>query len=248
MYLISKCACKHFIALQALGILCDTVKATGVIDAKRGKKELTSTSRNSWIHLDEDSLEVFNTMCLVILKFIDDPASDSSTQLKLAAITTIEVLASRFPSDNSVFHLCLASVCKSICADISAVSSGCLRTTGALVNVLGPKALPELPCIMRNLRDFSNSVTSISDETDSRSIASSELSGSLFMSILVSLEAVVDKLGGFLSPYLGYILELLVLCPQYTSTTEEKLKLKADDIRRLIARKVPVSVCKAFDL
>nr|GMD68865.1 uncharacterized protein At3g06530 isoform X1 [Ipomoea batatas] len=225
---------------KALGILCDTVKATGVIDAKRGKKELTSTSRNSWIHLDEDSLEVFNTMCLVILKFIDDPASDSSTQLKLAAITTIEVLASRFPSDNSVFHLCLASVCKSICADNSAVSSGCLHTTGALVNVLGPKALPELPCIMRNLRDFSNSVTSISDETDSRSIASSELSGSLFMSILVSLEAVVDKLGGFLSPYLGYILELLVLCPQYTSTTEEKLKLKADDIRRLIARKVPV--------
>ncbi|CAH9069155.1 unnamed protein product [Cuscuta epithymum] len=229
---------------KALGILCDTVKSTGTIQAKHGKKELSSNSRDSWVLLDEVSLEVFNKLCLVILKFIDDSSEHSSSQLKLAAVSTIEVLAVRFPSGGSVFNLCLSSICKSICANNSLVSSCCLRTTGALVNVLGPNALPELPCIMGNLiqkyRDFYKSTLPASEENEYSLNASSDQSESVFMSILASLDAVVDKLGGFLSPYLENMLELLVLCPQYTSTPDVQLKLKADDIRKLIASKVPV--------
>ncbi|RAL52010.1 hypothetical protein DM860_016508 [Cuscuta australis] len=229
---------------KALGILCDTVKSTATIDSTHGKKELTSTSRNPWVLLDEAALEVFSKMCLVILKFIDDSGKHSSSHLKVAAVSTIEVLALRYPSDNSVFHLCLSSICKSICTDNSSVSSGCLRATGALVNVLGPKALPELPCIMgaliQKFRSCSKSAISICEQNEGSLIASSEQSNPVFMSILVSLDAVVDKLGGFLSPHLGDILELLVLCPQYTSTSDVQLKLKADDIRKLIASKVPV--------
>jgi U3 small nucleolar RNA-associated protein 10 len=65
---------------------------------------------------------------------------------------------------------------------------------------------------------------------------------SLFMSILVTLEAVVNMLGGFLNPYLGDIIEILVLHPEYVSGTDLKLKSKVDVVRKLITEKIPVSL------
>ncbi|KAK6794238.1 hypothetical protein RDI58_007691 [Solanum bulbocastanum] len=229
---------------KALGTLSETVKDTGFVGLKHERRGPALSSRILWFHLDENSLQSLDTLCLEILKLINSQ-SESSSSLKLAAVSTLEVLANRFPSDNSVFSACLDSVSKSICTDNSALSSSCLRTTGALINVLGPKALPQLPFVMEGMiRQSRNDLSTVTAKTkptdDDASTVSSILNDSVFMSILLALEAVVNKLGGFLNPYLGDILELMLLKPQYTSTSELKLKLKADSVRKLIAERVPV--------
>ncbi|XP_060203327.1 uncharacterized protein At3g06530 isoform X2 [Lycium barbarum] len=229
---------------KALGTMSETVKDTGFVGLKHEKRGPAFSSRSSWFHLDENSLQSLDTVCLEILKLVN-PQSESSSSLKLAAVSTLEVLANRFPSDNSVFSVCLDSVSKSICVDNSALSSSCLRTAGALINVLGPKALPQLPFVMegmiRQSRNALSTGTAETKQTDGdASIVSSVQNDSVFMSILLALEAVVNKLGGFLNPYLGDILELMLLKPQYTSKSELKLKLKADSVRKLITERVPV--------
>lgn len=241
-------SCINLISLfykQALGTLSETVKDTGLVDSKHEKRGPALNARRSWFHLDANSLQSLNTLCLEILKLVNSQ-SESSSSLKLAAVSTLEVLANRFPSDNSVFSVCLDSVSKSICADNSAVSSSCLRTAGALINVLGPKALHQLPLIMEGMiRQSRNALSTLTAETKQTdgdvSVVSPILNDSVSMSILLALEAVVNKLGAFLNPYLGDILELMLLKPQYTSTSELKLKLKADYVRKLITERVPVS-------
>lgn len=226
------------------------MKDTGFIGLKHEKRGPDLSLRSLWFDLDENSLQLFDTLCLEILKFVNSE-SELSSSLKLAAVSTLEVLANRFPSDNSVFSTCLDSVSKSICTDNSALSSSCLRTAGSLINVLGPKALPQLPFVMegmiRQSRNALSTVTAGTKQNDGdASMVSSIQNDSILMSILLALEAVVNKLGGFLNPYLGDILELLLLKPQYTSTSELKLKLKSDSVRKLITERVPVSSSSAF--
>ncbi|KAL0341136.1 UNVERIFIED_CONTAM: hypothetical protein Sradi_4630400 [Sesamum radiatum] len=227
---------------KALGLLCETVKDLGT-NAKLVKKGSISSFRSLWLNLKETSLESFDNLCLEILTLLDASDDDSSTSLNLAAISALEVLANRFPSHDRVFTVCLGSVCKRICSDNSSLSSHCLRATGALVNALGPRALPELPnvmeCVLRRSRDVS-SVAVETKRTVNRATGSSNSVESLFMSILLTLEAVVNKLAGFLNPYLADILRLIVLHPLSFSPLELNLKLKADIVRKLITEKIPV--------
>ncbi|XP_059627802.1 uncharacterized protein At3g06530 [Cornus florida] len=230
---------------KALGLLCETLKDSGKVKLKREGRGLNLIPSRSWFHLDDSALESLDKMCLEIVKLIDDPSDYANTSLKLAAISTLEGLANKFPSNHSIFSVCLASVTKNIRADNLSVSSSCLRTTGALINVLGPRALLELPSIMENVlwrsHDASTcqaSKTKLSD--DNTTVTLSDSLESLFMSILVTLEAVVDKLGGFLNPYLGDILKLLVLHPVYALGSDLKLRMKADIIRKLVTEKIPV--------
>ncbi|XVE56436.1 hypothetical protein DITRI_Ditri04bG0009000 [Diplodiscus trichospermus] len=220
---------------KALGILCETMKDHDSVKSKRKeKRELDPNSNRYELHLDDTALESFQNMCAEIVRIVDS-IEESNASLKLAALSTLEILAQKFSAKHSVFSMCLASVTKGISSENLAVSSSCLKTTGALVNVLGPRALAELPCVMENVikksRDISESsnLKSRSDETTS-----------VLLSILVTLEAVVDKLGGFLNPYLGDIIELVVLHPAYVSGSDLKLKTRADLVRKLLTDKIPV--------
>ncbi|KAL3837868.1 hypothetical protein ACJIZ3_022459 [Penstemon smallii] len=227
---------------KAIGLLCETMKDFGT-NAKRERKGLVSSLRNFWLHLNETSLQSFEKLCSKILALLDARDDVVGTSLKLAAVAALEILANRFESYDRVFSMCLGSVCKRICSDNSALSSHCLRATGALINALGPKALPELPNIMKHVLRKSRDVSSVVAETrrTTDSLAASPNSvDSHFMSILLTLEAVINKLGGFLNPYLGDILRLIVLHPLLISTSDIKLKMKADVVRMLITDKIPV--------
>ncbi|CAK9135113.1 unnamed protein product [Ilex paraguariensis] len=230
---------------KALGLLCNTLKDSSTVDMKHERRGLRISSTSSWIYLNENDLASLNRLCLEIVKLIDDSDTESNASLKLAAVSTLEVLTSRFPSNDSVFSMCLASVVENISLTNFALSSSCLRTTGALISVLGPRALSKLPFIMEHLLSFSRDVSSsVAAETrsgdDNTFIALSNSRESLFMAILVTLEAVVSNLGGFLNPYLGDILELVLLHPEYASRSDLKLKLKAGIVRKLIIEKIPV--------
>ncbi|GER49927.1 ARM repeat superfamily protein [Striga asiatica] len=221
---------------KALGLLCETMKDLAV-NEKVEKKGSMSSLRNLWLNLDVASLESFETLCLEILKLLDDQDDVLSTSLKLTAVSSLEVVANTFPSHYRVFSMCLGTVCRKICSDNSALSSHCLRATGALVNALGPKSLPELPnvmeCVLRKFRDVTNVDVEIKRTVDGVKVKSNSVD-SVFMCALLTLEAVVDKLAGFLNPYLGDILRLVLLHPLSFSISMPKLKSKADVVRLLL--------------
>ncbi|MBA0732095.1 hypothetical protein Gogos_016206 [Gossypium gossypioides] len=221
---------------KALEILCETLKDHVSVKSKRKEKRDLDPNSNSYeLHLDDTALEYFQKMCAEIVQIVDDSIDESNVSLKLAALSTLDILAKRFSSNHSVFGMCLASVMKGISSDNMAVSSSCLKTTGTLVNVLGPKALAELPCMMENVIRKSRGI-SVSSNLESRS----DESTSILLSILITLEAVVEKLGGFLNPYLGDIIELMILHPAYVSASDLKLKTRADLVRKLLTDKIPV--------
>lgn len=201
---------------------------------RKEKREVDLNSNSDELHLDGTALESFQKMCADIVQIVDS-IEESNASLKLAALSTIEILAQRFSSNHSVFSMCLASVTKGISSENLAVSSSCLKTTGALVNVLGPRALAELPCIMGNVIKRSRE-TFVSSDLKGRS----DENAYVLLSILVTLEAVVDKLGGFLNPYLGDIIELMVLHPAYVSGSDQKLKMRAGLVLKLLTEKIPV--------
>lgn len=206
----------------------------GTIVRRKVRRETKSDTNSSWLVLDETSNESFTEMCLEIVQLVDGLSDDSKTSaaLKIAAIAALEVLANQFPSKYSTLSKCLPSVVRNVCSDNTTVASSCLRTVGAFINALGPRALSELPHIMENVQKRSRDISLTSDVNENP----------VMLSILVTLEAVVDKLGGFLNPYLGHIMELLVCHPGYVLGLDLKLKLKADVVRRLITEKINVSV------
>lgn len=216
---------------KALGLLSETLKKRESIKTKhKGRRDSIASSINDWFHVDGSTLDSFQQMCLEIAQLIDDTMDESDTSLKLSAVSTLEVLAHRFSSNYSVFSMCLPSITKGICSNNLAISSSCLRTTGALVDALGPRAFVQLPQIMENVIKTSSKF----------SAALSLPEESLILSILLALEAVVDKLGGFLNPYLEDIIRLVVHGPEYTSGSKMKLRQKADAVRKLLTEKIPV--------
>ncbi|KAK7852331.1 uncharacterized protein CFP56_039361 [Quercus suber] len=231
---------------KVLGLLCETVRDHDTVKLKhKGRRRLNPNSSSTWLHMDESSVETFEKMSSEIILIVDESTDDSNASLKLAAVSALEVLANRFPSNYSIYSMSLASVTKGITTHNLAVSSSCLRTAGALINVLGTRSLAELPRIMENLIKISGKVSSCSDlktkcDDDNTPVAVSTSKDSLILSILITLEAVVDKLGSFLNPYLGDIMKILVLHPEYLSEADLKLKLKADAVRKLLTEKIPV--------
>ncbi|XP_062092226.1 uncharacterized protein At3g06530 [Humulus lupulus] len=224
---------------KALGFLCEMVRENDTTKSRHKERNLYGR----WEHLEETALDSFHKLCLEIVKIVD--SVDVSDSLKLAAVSALEVLASRFPFDYSIFGDCLPSVTKNVSPENLAVSSGCLRTTGAFVNVLGPRALVELPCIMENVIKISREISLRSDvkaikSNDDTPTALSTSKESIILSILLVLEAVVGKLGAFLNPYLGDIITVIVLNHDYASGSDQKVKLQADTVRRLITEKIPV--------
>ncbi|KAJ1389579.1 U3 small nucleolar RNA-associated protein 10 [Sesbania bispinosa] len=222
---------------KALGLLCETArnhkKVSLTLNDSKG-----SSSSFSWLHMNESSQESLNEMCLEILRVLDD---SSNTSLKVAAVSALEVLAERFPSNNDIFSVCLGSVTRCITSHNLAVTSSCLRTTAALINVLGPKALAELPQIMNNVMKSSRIVLSnLNMKPKNNDVLSEASNESHFVFVLLTLEAVVNNLGGFLNPYLTNILELLMLHPEYVSETHVKVQSRAHGVRKLLAEKIPV--------
>ncbi|XP_031392129.1 uncharacterized protein At3g06530 isoform X2 [Punica granatum] len=225
---------------KALGLLSKAMKVQDREKLKhKGGRELDIRRSRKWVQLDGSALEAFHRMCSDIVHLIDASGDNSNISLKLAAISAVEVLAYKFPTDYSIFSSCLASITMNIGSESMELSSSCLRAAGALINVLGQKALTHLPPLMENLIKISlNSSSGISGKNNNSSASCT--SRDILLSVLVSLEAVVDKLGSFLNPYLEKIGELLVLHPELASGSDVKLKTKADAVRNLIAERIPV--------
>jgi len=227
--------------LQALGLLCDAARNHEKVSLTlKGNKGSRSRSSSPWFQFDECFKESLKKMCSEILKVLE---SSSNNSLKVTAFSALEVLAERFPSNSSIFGSCLGSITSCITSHNSTVTSSCLRTTAAFINVLGPKALIELRNLMDNLMKSSHIVLSKDLEPKANAVSSAS-NEPHFVSVLVTLEAVVDKLGGFLTEDLNNIMELMVLRPEYVSGIDAKVESRAHGLRKLLAEKVPVRLSK----
>ncbi|CAJ1971386.1 unnamed protein product [Sphenostylis stenocarpa] len=216
---------------KALGLFCEAARSH-----KNVSKHYRSTPSSHLLPMNKTSQESLNKLCVEIMRVLD---GSSNTSLKVAAVSALEVVAEIFPSNNNIFSLCLGSVTRYIASHNLAVTSSCLRTTAALINVLGPKALSELPKIMDSLMKSSRQLLSSLDmkpKTNDVLSASNETR----VCVLITLEAVLDKLGAFLNPYLANIMELLVLHPEYVSGMDAKVESRAHGARKLLAEKIPV--------
>ncbi|CAH1453133.1 unnamed protein product [Lactuca virosa] len=137
---------------QALGLVCDMGKELTMLTQKHNKRVMNPCVRCSWLRFDEVASRHFEKMLHEILKIVDDNINTSKhASLRLSSISTLESLVTIFPSSDSVFNTCLAIVIKHIHSEDLAISSGCFRTVGALINVLGPRALREFPSIMNHV-------------------------------------------------------------------------------------------------
>ncbi|KAH9622396.1 hypothetical protein KSS87_007579 [Heliosperma pusillum] len=221
---------------KALQVLCETVRDSGAIKSKR-TRDLNTRLLNSWNNLCGSDLESFSALCLEILQLLDGSLTDQNVPVRLSGFSALEVLANKFSSHHTIFSKCLTCVVRNISLDDVVIVASSLRTSGTLISALGPRSLPELPQIMKNLMQITRNVSPSSVVDKSSHAASND---PLMLSILVTLEALVNNLGSFLSPYLGDIIELLVLHPDCVSESNAKLKSKADGLRKLLSEKVPV--------
>ncbi|XP_021845733.2 uncharacterized protein At3g06530 isoform X2 [Spinacia oleracea] len=227
---------------KALQVLCKSVRDLEAPGSKR-EKERNMHLRGSWNHLDGNNLDSFAALCLEILQLVDGSGDDLNVSVRLAAISALEVLANKFPSNHTVFSKCLVNVVQNVSSDDLAVASCCLRTAGALINVLGPRALPELPEIMKNVLQktrFLSSSSGAQGKSAEDICNQSASKDTLMLSILFTLEALVENLGAFLNPYLGDIVEIVLLHQDFVSESNQKIKSHGDNVRRLLSEKVPV--------
>ncbi|XP_073001076.1 uncharacterized protein At3g06530 isoform X2 [Typha latifolia] len=223
---------------KVLGLLSDTLKDNGLVQKKQKEgRRLKLKSFALPQHLDETVTPSFNKLCLKVAELIDNTTGDLDTAIRVSAISALEVLTKEYPSDNFVYGTCLTIIVENICCDNLAISSAIIRATGSLISVLGSKALSQLPLVMKHMlqkvREFSSSSSKIPNGL-------TENSTSLLLSILMTLEAIVEKLGGFLNPYLEDILDLVVLHPEYASESDTKIKFRAANVRKLLTEKIPV--------
>ncbi|KAL4178617.1 hypothetical protein AMTRI_Chr13g116010 [Amborella trichopoda] len=228
---------------KALVLLCESLTDSYASGMKPRRSRKVNLPHSFLASMDERGWESFNEMCLQITKLIDEPLDDDSIPIKLAAASAFEALANKFSSNPSIFSSCLGSVAKKIGSNNLAVSSACLKATGAFVNALGPAAVPELSCIMEQALKRAHNVCCCFCEKYKVGIDKG-LDGvlkhteSVLLAFLATLEALVDRLGGFLNPYLRDILELLVIHHEFSSALNQKIGLKAAAVQKLISEKI----------
>lgn len=230
---------------KALELLCETIKEHGFVQKKQKEK---TKRRPKFVafqldHLDESDTSSFNELCLKVVQLIDTVV-DSHIRVKLAALSSLEVLSKVFTSDNLVFTTCLECVLKYIGSTDLAISSCCFRSMGSLVSVLGSKALPQLPHIMKAVLERAHEISQCpignSKYRHKTFDGDSSYRVPLLLSVLTVLEAVIANLGEFMSPYIGDILDLIILHQDYVLESDSKIKVGAATVRRLLTENIPV--------
>ncbi|XP_047070750.1 uncharacterized protein At3g06530-like [Lolium rigidum] len=236
---------KSLVKRKTLGILCETARANSMVQNKQRKaRKLKRSSLSTALQVDKSSCPYFSELCYKILELIDREV-ESDTSVKIAAISSLEKLAKEYPSENPAYSKCLVTVINQISSGDAITSSGLINTAGSLINVLGSKALPQLPLIMTNMLQRAHQVSccpsgKFAHGSTTTMASFSSQSTSMLLSVLTTIEVIVQKLGDFVSPYLEGILDLVILHPECAFQIDGKLDVKAADVRRLLTERVPV--------
>jgi U3 small nucleolar RNA-associated protein 10 len=235
----------NLVKRKTLGILSETARGNSLVQNKQRKaRKLKHSSVITVIKVDKSSGPYFSNLCLKILELIDRVV-DLDTSVKIAAISSLETLAKEYPSDYPVYSKCLSTIINHIGSADAAASSGLIHTVGSLINVLGSKALSELPLVVKNIMLIAHQVSccpsgSYAHGSTRTATRLSNQDTAILLSSLSTIEVIVERLGEFVNPYLKEILDLVVLHPECCAHMDAKLDAKAADVRKLLTEKVPV--------
>lgn len=225
--------------IQTLGLLCESIKnqvpdQKDMVNTKRKRKTTVFT-----IQITAHVVPSFIDLCSKINRLIS--GASVHIPVKLAAISSIETLAKELPCDEPIFGECLHCVIGEINSSDMALSSACIRSTAALVGVLGSQALKKLPCIMTHIFNKAHKVSRcphMKSKYGANGIENNKVP--VLVPILSALEAVITNLGGFLNPYLDGILDVVILHPEFVSDLDVKITSKAVAVRKHLTEKIPV--------
>lgn len=234
-----------YLKRKTLRLLTKTARGNSLVQSKQRKSQKPKNSSvTTAIKVDKNSVPFFSKLCLKVVEVIDSEG-DSDISVKIAAVSALETLAKEYPSDNVVYINCLSTIIGHIGSAEPAMSSGLIHTVGSLINVIGSKALPQLPLIMQNITLISHQVSCC--PSGNYAHGSTRTYGKLssqdiavLLSALTTIEVIVEKLGEFVNPYLKEILDLVVLHPECNTHIDAKLDAKAAHVRELLTLKVPV--------
>lgn len=229
-----------FLDMQALQLIAARMKSSGRKDDNL-KRNRNVTMEVKEEDIPKDTLGAYENLLETIGALIDTEVDNGG--VIAPAISALhscsQQLAKRIPSP-FVANLCgLMKHCK----ETSLFAPASLQCIATIIFETGFDVLPMLDELIIRVITTSKQHSLLSQSTfDMNSIQRTESvkEGDLQMAILIVLEAVVQNLGIFLSPYLKQILELLLLEPCFMASTNKKLVEKADFVRCLLPRTIPV--------
>jgi len=203
------------------------------------RKKVNSSS----IEIDEVTTEhdLQEKMVFQIARLLSLPVEDASLSTKRVAVEALEVCAKRLGATDSSVALsaCLPAVIAMFDTKKKALNAAAVRCVTTLLCILGPRGLPSLPTIISHLLvtaehslPSAKQVGEHSGETEGKS--------QLLIAVLKAMEAIVENLGAFLSPYLGDIIGLVTLEPSILTAANDELRKRAAAVRLLIPEKIPV--------
>eukprot|EP00250_Pteridium_aquilinum_P014753 c22180_g1_i1 orf=112-6567(+) len=228
--------------IKALRLIAAKMKSSGL------KEDTSKRSKNVNTQLKEeeiptDTLNAYEKLVQTIGDLLAESHDNDSLDVITPTISALHCcsqrLAKRIPS---IFVANLSGLIKhSQQTSLSAPTS--LQCVASIVSETGLNMLPMLNELIMGVIAAAKQRSLLSQATDvMNGIQSTESfkQADLQMAILNVLEAVVQNLGSFLNPYLSQILELLVLEPCFTSSTNKRLMERAECVRCLLPKTIPV--------
>ncbi|EFJ35196.1 hypothetical protein SELMODRAFT_438493 [Selaginella moellendorffii] len=151
---------------------------------------------------------------------------DLSFRTTQAAISSLDVAVQKFGGAcASAFVSCLPAVLTKLEDEHRAVVVASVHCTASILSTAGAEALPSLPAVMAGLLKIAHQCTSEADNEKDLETA-----------IAFALEAAVDKLGSFLSPYIEGIIRV-VISPKFNKAGN--LSTRFASLRTLASERLP---------
>ncbi|CAM6046465.1 unnamed protein product [Sphagnum compactum] len=202
------------------------------------RKKVDSSS----IEIDEVTTEhdLQEKMGFQIARLLSLPVEDASLSTKRVAVEALEVCAKRLGATDSSVALsaCLPAVIAMFDTKKKALNAAAVRCVTTLLCILGPRGLPSLPTIISHLLATAEHSLPSAKQVGEHS-GETEGKSQLLIAVLKAMEAIVENLGAFLSPYLGDIIGLVTLEPSILTAANEELSKRAAAVRLLIPEKIP---------
>ncbi|CAM6083052.1 unnamed protein product [Calypogeia fissa] len=196
-------------------------------------------------HLPEEELELRVGIVNDITNLLAGNSEEQSVSTKLAAIDALNVSAQRFAEKApNVFVSSLAALVSNLQLKNRALGAAAVRCMATILAKLGPLALPALPDTVSALFEIAEQAMAAKPGVGDGDTApdgndSVEQQSELIVALLEALEAMLDKLGAFLTPYLEKIVGLVILRPQLLLNTHSEIHRRATTLRALLPTKVP---------
>lgn len=180
--------------------------------------------------------DMHDTMLTEIMGVLAE--SESSLSTKHAAILALDIYAQRYHGSSfQVFVSCIPALVASIKTSGKSLGAAAVRCTASIFRLLGPEALPALPDAVGEIlktAELLRGKASDVGESDDDGVPK------MCLAILAALEALVEKLGLFLSPYLYDILGVVVLQQDFVNSASVEVNSKCAELRKLLPDKIPV--------